>query len=107
MSNDIDIIKFSIEGKVAYFNLPTMRINQGSQVVIYTPALDICSCGDDLEQAKNNFRDAVIIFLEDLVENNNLDLVLEELGWFKDLDVWMPPAWQASSFGEMFKSKHS
>lgn len=87
------------DNKVRALELPVSLMRQGSQVVVYTPALDLCTSGDTREQAMQNFHEAVQIFIEDLIEQGTLNDVLEELGWqHDDSEEWIPPAWECNSF---------
>ncbi len=73
-------------------NLPVTFIEDGDAVVAYTPALDLSTAGDDKEDAKRMFAEAVDIFFEDLIAHNTLDEVLTELGWSKSIETgWQPP----------------
>lgn len=71
--------------------LPVAFIQEGGKVVAYTPALDISTVGGNEAEAKERFSELVNIFIADLVENNNVDSVLSELGWVKDKMQWSPP----------------
>jgi hypothetical protein len=73
------------------FNLPVSLIKEGTQVIAYTPALDISTVGKDEEQAKERFYELVNIFFADLAENRSIDQVLPELGWVKIAESWNPP----------------
>ena len=86
------------QDQIRSLKLPINVLKQGSQVLIYSPALELCSSGDDREQAAQNFHDAVLIFLEDLVEQGTLDDVLEELGWIVNDTEWIPPAWECNQY---------
>jgi len=59
--------------------------------VAYSPALDLSTCGHDLEEAKKMFSEAVEIFFEELTEKGTLDEVLLGLGWTKKDDEIVPP----------------
>ena len=72
-------------------SLPVTFINEGGQVVAYTPALDISTSGKDEAEAKARFGELVGIFFRDLIENNTVDDVLSELGWQKVAQQWNPP----------------
>ncbi len=72
-------------------NLPVTFINEGQQVVAYTPALDISTSGKDEDEAKEHFSELVNIFFKDLVESNTVDAVLSDLGWRKIEQQWSPP----------------
>ena len=86
-------ILFSMEQVLQLkINLPVTFIEDGDVVVAYTPALDLSTAGDDKEDAKRMFAEAVDIFFEDLIANNTLEEVLTELGWRKSVEAgWQPP----------------
>lgn len=73
-------------------NLPVNFITEGGQIVAYTPVLDISTSGKNEAEAKANFNELVRIFFEDLIENNTVDAVLNELGWYKSAQQWNPPS---------------
>ena len=81
--------------------LPVSFIEEGSSVIAYTPALDLSTCGDTREEAKQMFDEAVKIFFKDLVENSTTDDVLSSLGWTKQTQTsnWMPPKISQESIG--------
>ena len=73
------------------FDLPVSFISEGTQVVAYTPALDLSTTGNDETEARKNFAEIVAIFFEDLIENGNMEAVLYDLGWKKVQSTWEPP----------------
>lgn len=48
--------------------------------VSYCPELDVSSCGDTVEAARVNLREAVRLFLEEAEKMNTLDSILKEVG---------------------------
>ncbi len=72
-------------------NLPVAFIQEGDQVVAYTPALDLSTSGKDEAEAKARFGEIVGIFFNDLLEQGTLDAVLSELGWRQINSAWNPP----------------
>lgn len=78
--------------------IPVFMFKEGNTFVAYTPALDLSSCGSTLEEAQNNFKDAVSLFLNELEEMGTLDKVLVKLGW-KKLRV-PSPSWQMPVFNQ-------
>lgn len=73
-------------------NLPVSFIQEGEQIVAYTPALDISTSGKNEGEARRRFGELVTMFFADLIEHGTLDEVLSELGWRKGRDAWNPPA---------------
>ena len=81
--------KVIIEGE-----LPALLIKEGDVFVSYAPDLDLSSCGDSQEEAKNNLREAIVIFVEECLEDGTLDEVLTSLGWHRERKPsgrWIPP----------------
>ncbi|OGG93830.1 hypothetical protein A2609_01110 [Candidatus Kaiserbacteria bacterium RIFOXYD1_FULL_47_14] len=72
-------------------NLPVSFIQEGGQVVAYTPALDLSTSGKNEAEAKRRFSEIVSIFFKDLIENGTVDAVLSDLGWHKGQVAWNPP----------------
>lgn len=73
------------------FNLPVSVIKEGNQYIVYTPALDLSTCGKTIKTAKKRFDEAVGIFFEELIEKGTLEKALTDLGWQKKRAIWMPP----------------
>lgn len=73
------------------FSLPVNILRERKVFVAYTPALDISTVGDTLEEAKSRFEEAVSIFFEEIANAGTLDEVLEELGWEKRKKQYFPP----------------
>lgn len=48
--------------------------------VSYCPELDVSSCGDTVEAARVNLREAVRLFLEEAEKMNTLDSILKKMG---------------------------
>ena len=74
--------------------LPIQVMREGSRIVFYTPALDICGYGDSTEHAKRDFDNALKIFFDETLEHHTLDRALEETGWKKVVsntqEYWEP-----------------
>ena len=47
--------------------------------VAYNPELDVSSCGESVEEAKENLRDAVSGFLKSAHKHGTLDVILKEV----------------------------
>lgn len=68
---------------------------EGDAFVIYSPALDLSSCGKTVPEAQRRFAQAVDAFFEELEEMGTLDEALASLGWIKTSgpkDGWNPHA---------------
>ena len=59
--------------------------------VAHTPELDVSSCGDTADEARQNIRVAVQVFLQTADENGTLADVMEEAGYKPAADGWLAP----------------
>jgi len=59
---------------------PIVYFEEGSVIIAHCVPLDVSSCGNDLEEARRNIRDAVAGFVETCEEIGTLEEVLEESG---------------------------
>ncbi len=60
--------------------------------VAYSPELDISSCGNSVDHAKDMLKTAVRLFLEEAEKMETLEDILEESGYRKDPSGrWIPP----------------
>ena len=60
--------------------------------VAYCPELDVSSCGNSIEHAKQMLKTAVGLFLEEAEKMGTLKDILEEANYVKDKSgKWMPP----------------
>ncbi len=60
--------------------------------VAYCPELDVSSCGNTIEQAKDMLKTAVRLSLEEAEKMGTLDDILEESRYRKDANGrWLPP----------------
>jgi predicted RNase H-like HicB family nuclease len=64
---------------------------EGDAYVAHVAELDVSSCGDTIEDARRNIRDAVRGFLETSEEIGTLAEILEEAGYQRDGDAWHAP----------------
>lgn len=71
--------------------LPVTFLREGDSFIAYTPALDLSTVGDTLEEAKERFDEAVKIFFEEIVKKGTIDQALTELGWQKKNNQFFPP----------------
>lgn len=62
-------------------NLPVSFLREADQFVAYTPALDLSTSGNTLEEVKKNFAEAVDIFFKEIISMGTLEEVLLDLGW--------------------------
>ena len=64
--------------------------------VAHCPSLDLSSCGNTFQQAKDRITEAVELFLEETIKMGTLDDVLEDCGWTKVTHPkkhWVPPVY--------------
>jgi len=73
------------------FSLPVSIIREDKSFIAYTPALDISTAGDTLEEAKERFEELVEIFFEEIIEKGTIEQVLTDLGWKKQAKTFVPP----------------
>lgn len=60
--------------------------------VSYCPELDISSCGNSIEHAKEMLKTAVRLFIEEAEKMGTLEDILEEAKYVKDANgKWIPP----------------
>lgn len=53
---------------------------EGNMYVSYCPELDISSCGKDVQQAKNNLLEAIMINIEETKKMGTFEQFLEDCG---------------------------
>lgn len=78
------MIKFNLQ-------LPVSVFREGKHFIAYTPVLDLSTSGKNYEQVKKRFNEIVAIFFEELIKKGTINEVLENLGWQKVKNQWMPP----------------
>ncbi len=60
--------------------------------VAYCPELDISSCGNNIEHAKEMLKTAVRLFVEEAEKMGTLEDILNEANYVKDSSgKWIPP----------------
>ena len=60
--------------------------------VAYCPELDISSCGNTVEKAKDMLKTAVRLFIEEAEKMGTIADILEEARYKKDASgLWVPP----------------
>ena len=53
---------------------------EGNMYVSYCPELDVASCGENVDQAKKNLKEVILINLEEAQKLGSLDHLLQEAG---------------------------
>ena len=56
---------------------------EGNMYVSYCPELDIASCGEDVQTAKKNLKEAILITIEETKRMDTFEQFLEECGFEK------------------------
>jgi len=64
---------------------------EGKTYVSYSPELDVSSCGETIEQARENLKTAIRLFLEEAEKLGTLETILTEAGYHKNKIGWIPP----------------
>jgi predicted RNase H-like HicB family nuclease len=65
---------------------------EDASYVAYCPELDISSCGNTVEHAKEMLKTAIRLFLEEAEKMGILEDILEEANYKKDPSgKWLPP----------------
>ena len=65
---------------------------EDTSFVAYCPELDISSCGNTVEHAKEMLKTAIRLFLEEAEKMGTLEDILEETNYKKDTSgKWLPP----------------
>lgn len=72
--------------------IPVVYFEEGAVIIAHCVPLDVSSCGHDLQEARRNIGDAVAGFIETCEEMGTLEEVLEESGFVKQGEDWIPPA---------------
>jgi len=79
------VVMISIE-----FDMIVFKENE--TYVAYCPELDISSCGNTIEHAKEMLKTAVRLFLEEAGKLGTVEDILEEANYKKDASgKWLPP----------------
>lgn len=72
------------------FDIIVYRENE--TFIAYCPELDVSSCGNTINHAKEMLRTAVRLFLEEAEKMGTLDEILSEANYVKDTSGrWIPP----------------
>jgi predicted RNase H-like HicB family nuclease len=91
-------------GKMQKIVLNITFYREGKMFIAYSPALNLSTCGDSEEQARERFEEALKIFLEEVDKMGTLEDVLAECGWTKVAHPrkhWQPPIYVGQSQREV------
>ena len=76
-------------------NFTSQIWKEGDMFVSYNPELNVPSCGKTIEEAKENLKEAVELFIEETEKMGTLKEILEEAGFIKkSIDhekIWKAP----------------
>ncbi len=64
---------------------------EGRTYVAHNPELNVSSCGDTLDDAKSNLKDALVGFLKSAQKLGTLDEILKEAGYVRKNKEWVEP----------------
>jgi hypothetical protein len=70
------MIKISIKGKV-----PVVFFREERMIIVYSPALDLSTCGKTIPEAQKNFSACLKIYLAETIKHGTLEKDLLKLGW--------------------------
>ena len=86
----ISVVKLDFDGVV---------FREGKTYVGYSPKLDVSSCGDSVEKAKENLRTAVRLYIEEAEKMGTLEEILAESGYSKtSAGHWETPRLVATEY---------
>ena len=64
---------------------------EGKNYVSFNPELKVASCGRNIEEAKENLREAISGFLKSARKIGTIDNILEEAGFIYKKQRWFAP----------------
>jgi len=70
------MVKIKIEGTI-----PVIFFKEDEMFIAHTNALDISTCGDTLQSAKRNFKEAIKIYFSETIKHGTLEQDLIKQGW--------------------------
>jgi predicted RNase H-like HicB family nuclease len=62
-------------------NIPVLFLKERKKFIAYSPAIQLSTCGDTEEQARQRFSEAAQIFFDEIVQMGTVEDVLTECGW--------------------------
>lgn len=75
---------------------------EDTSYIAYCPELDVSSCGNTIEHAKEMLKTAIRLFLEEGEKMGTLEEILEEANYKKDTSgKWSPPKLVATEFASL------
>jgi predicted RNase H-like HicB family nuclease len=80
------------EGLMIPIEYDIIIFRENKTYIAYCPELDVSSCGVSIEQAKENLKTAVRLFIEEAEKLGTLEDILIESGYKKDdFGKWLSP----------------
>ncbi|MBI3274049.1 MAG: type II toxin-antitoxin system HicB family antitoxin [Candidatus Colwellbacteria bacterium] len=73
------------------FPFTTQIFKEGEMYVAYCKELDVSSCGNSIDEARKNIKDALLGFLKSANDRGVLEEILEEAGYKLDNQQWRAP----------------
>ena len=70
------MIRIKIEGKV-----PTVFFKEDDMIIAYSAALNITTCGKNIQEAKKNFKECLRIYFSEIIKHGTLEKDLIKHGW--------------------------
>jgi len=71
--------------------VPVISLQEGKTFICYSPAFDLVTHGDSIEDAEMSFDSALQLFVEEVTRMGTWDDVFAECGWQKEMGQWIPP----------------
>lgn len=72
--------------------------SKDASFIAYAPEVDVASCGPTEEKARQNLKQAVKIVLEEIHKKGKIEEFLEETGFQKEKQKWIPPSVSFDTF---------
>ncbi|MEW6771959.1 MAG: type II toxin-antitoxin system HicB family antitoxin [Bacillota bacterium] len=74
------------------FTFSSIVFREGATYVAYSPRLEVASCGKTINEARENLKTAVRLFIEEAEKMGTLEEILTEAGYvWKPDGQWQPP----------------
>ena len=89
------------DGKDLTLKVEVFLIREGNQYVAYCPALELSSYGNSAKEAKEAFRGAMDIFIDDTTKKGTFEKELLSLGWTLTQSSYEPPRVSVAFLNEM------
>jgi predicted RNase H-like HicB family nuclease len=76
---------------VQNLTLTVQVFREGKNFVSFNPELKVASCGKNIEEAKENLKEAISGFLKSAKKINTLEEIMEEAGFSYKKNQWLAP----------------